>query len=72
MTMRPRAGIYGSSAVSSPMAFVLGRRTIPGMYGNHMGDWWARMTIMPVLLIMVFAFAVYLAVRLGIRDGKHD
>lgn len=37
-----------------------------------MGDWWAWMTIMPVLLIVILAFAVYVAVRLGIRDGKHD
>jgi hypothetical protein len=30
------------------------------------------MTIMPVLLIALLAFAVYVAVRFGIGDGKHD
>ena len=44
-----------------------------GMYGDHMdGGWWAWMAIMPVLVIVVVAFAVYLAVRLGIRDGHRD
>ena len=42
------------------------------MDGNHMGDWWAWMPITPVLLIVILAFAVYVAIRLGIRDGKHD
>jgi uncharacterized membrane protein len=54
------------------MAVFIGPRKIVFMYGNHMGDWWAWMTIMPVLLIAILAFAVYFAVRLGIRDGKHD
>jgi hypothetical protein len=42
------------------------------MYGNHMGDWWAWMTITPVLLIVVLGLAVYIGVRLGVRDGKRD
>ena len=33
------------------------------MFGNHMGDWWAWMTIMPVLLVVILAFTVYIAVR---------
>lgn len=42
------------------------------MYGNHMGDWWAWMTLVPVVLIALLALAIYLAVRQGIRDGKRD
>jgi hypothetical protein len=42
------------------------------MYGNHMSDWWGVMTITPVLLIVILGLAVYIAVRLGIRDGKRD
>lgn len=42
------------------------------MYGNHMGDWWAWMTMMPVLVIAILGLTIYLAVRLGIRDGKRD
>jgi hypothetical protein len=37
-----------------------------------MNGWWAWMAIMPVFLIAVGALAVYLAVRLGIRDGHRD
>jgi hypothetical protein len=37
-----------------------------------MDGWWASMMIMPLLLIAVVAPAVYLAVRLGIRDGHRD
>jgi hypothetical protein len=36
------------------------------------GSWWGWMAIMRVLLIAILALAVYLAVRLGIRDGKQD
>lgn len=36
------------------------------------GGWWALMAIMPLVLIAFVALAVYLAVRLGIRDGKRD
>jgi hypothetical protein len=37
-----------------------------------MDGWWAWMTIMPVLLIALVALGVYLAVRLGIRDGHRN
>lgn len=37
-----------------------------------MDGWWAWMAVMPVLVIAFFALAVYLAVRLGVRDGKRD
>jgi hypothetical protein len=42
------------------------------MYGNHMSGWWEWMTITPVLLIVILGLAVYVAARLGIRDGKLD
>jgi hypothetical protein len=42
------------------------------MYGNHMGGWWEWMAITPVLLIVVLGLAVYIAVRLGIRDAHSD
>jgi hypothetical protein len=54
------------------MAYGLGVRTILGIYGNHMNGWWAWMTIAPVLLILILALVVYVAVRLGVRDGKRD
>lgn len=37
-----------------------------------MSGWWAWMTITPVLLIVIFAFVVYVAVRLGVHEGKRD
>ena len=54
------------------MALTAPAVTIHVMYGDHMDGWWAWMAIMPVLLIAVLALAIYLAVRLGVRDGRHD
>ena len=40
------------------------------MYEHHMDGWWAWTWLMPVVVIATLAAAVYLAVRLGVRDGK--
>lgn len=42
------------------------------MYVDHMDGWWAWMILAPVLWIALLAVALYLAVRLGIRDGRRD
>jgi uncharacterized membrane protein len=54
------------------MALAARATTMHVMYGDHMDGWWAWMAIMPVLLIAVLALAIYLAVRLGVRDGRRD
>ena len=73
-TAPDRGGGYPERLIraSTDDAHPMGRDHL-GMYGDHMdGGWWAWMAIMPVLLVVVVAFAVYLAVRLGIRDGHRD
>jgi hypothetical protein len=42
------------------------------MYWDHMDGWWVWMTVWPLVWIVLLGFAVYIAVRLGIRDSKRD
>ena len=40
---------------------------------GHMDGWaWEWMALVPVLLTAILALGIYVAVRLGIRDGKRD
>jgi len=46
--------------------------TLSPMYTDHMNGWWAWMAIWPLVWIVLIGLAVYIAVRLGIRDSKRD
>ncbi|MCS7007696.1 MAG: hypothetical protein NZL88_09110 [Gaiellaceae bacterium] len=48
------------------------RSIIVRMYWDHMDGWWAWMVFWPLVWMGSFAVVIYVAVRLGVRDGKRD